>query len=452
MFDYFKKFVFEKNDTEDVKSSKLLILIISIFCSFCALIWSLIYYSIFGFGLITSLPLFFALIIILAIFLSNLYKNHYILIHTQIIGISLIPLLNQWSIGSMNQSGFVLAWSFLSPIAALIFLTKRESYYWIGVFTFTLIFSIVFEPKLLGYAVQVSANTRKLFYIMNISAPAFLTFLVARYFVNEQKKQNNQNQILNSITKAKNDEIISSIEYAKRLQESILPNRQRRLRLFPESFVFNRPKDIVSGDFFWMEEMDDIVYVAVADCTGHGVPGAMVSIICMNALERAIKEFKLVQTGEILDKVSDLVVQTFIRSKKNVKDGMDISLLSINKKSRKIQWSGANNQLIYFIDNTLHTLKPDRQAVGFNVYRKVFTSHSIEYKDNTTFYLFTDGYLDQFGGVKDKKFTIKQFRLKLTQSVEKSPKSQKAALNRAFEDWKGKNEQVDDVCVLGLKI
>lgn len=452
MFDYFKKFVFEKNDTEDVKSSKLLILIISIFCSFCALIWSLIYYSIFGFGLITSLPLFFALIIILAIFLSNFYKNHYILIHTQIIGISLIPLLNQWSIGSMNQSGFVLAWSFLSPIAALIFLTKRESYYWIGVFTFTLIFSIVFEPKLLGYAVQVSANTRKLFYIMNISAPAFITFLAARYFVNEQNNQNNQNQILNSITKAKNDEIISSIEYAKRLQESILPNRQRRLRLFPESFVFNRPKDIVSGDFFWMEEMDDIVYVAVADCTGHGVPGAMVSIICMNALERAIKEFKLVQTGEILDKVSDLVVQTFIRSKKNVKDGMDISLLSINKKSRQIQWSGANNQLIYFIDNTLHTLKPDRQAVGFNVYRKVFTSHSIEYKDNTTFYLFTDGYLDQFGGVKDKKFTIKQFRLKLTQSVEKSPKSQKAALNRAFEDWKGKNEQVDDVCVLGLKI
>ncbi len=352
----------------------------------------------------------------------------------------------------MNQSGFALAWSFLSPIAALIFLTKRQSFYWIVVFIFMLIFSIVFEPKLLGYVVQVSNQTRKLFYIMNISAPAFLTFLVARYFVNEQKKQNNQNQILNSITKAKNDEIIGSIEYAKRLQESILPTRQRRLKLFPESFVFNRPKDIVSGDFFWMEEMDDIVYVAVADCTGHGVPGAMVSIICMNALERAIKEFKLIQTGEILDKVSDLVVQTFIRSKKNVKDGMDISLLSINKKSRQIQWSGANNPLIYFIDNKLHTLNPNRQAIGFNVDRKIFTSHSIEYKDNTTFYLFTDGYLDQFGGVKDKKYTIKQFRLKLTQSVEKSPRSQKAALNRAFEDWKGKNEQVDDICILGLKI
>ena len=452
MIDYLRKFVFEKNDTEDVKFSKLLILIISIFCSFCGLIWGLIYYSIFGFAIITSLPFFFVLIIVSAIFLSNFFKNHYILIHSQIIGISLIPILIQWSIGSMNQAGFALAWSFLSPIAALIFLPKRHSYYWISIFIIVLIFSIVFEPKLLGYAVHVSDNTRKLFYIMNISAPAIITFVAARYFVNEQRKQNYQNQILNSITKAKNDEIIGSIEYAKRLQESILPTRQRRLRLFPESFVFYRPKDIVSGDFYWMEEIGDNIYVAVADCTGHGVPGAMVSIICMNALERAIKEFKLIQTGEILDKVSDLVVQTFIRSKKNVKDGMDISLLSINKKSRQIQWSGANNPLIYFIDNTLHSLKPDRQSIGFNVERKIFTSHSIEYKDNTTFYLFTDGFLDQFGGVKNKKYTIKQFRHKLTESVEKPPKSQKASLNRAFEDWKGKNEQVDDICVLGLKI
>ena len=452
MIDNLRKFVFEKNDTEDIKFSKLLILIISIFCSFCGLIWSLIYYSIFGFGIITSLPLLFVLIIVTAIFLSNFYKNHYILIHTQIIGISLIPILIQWSIGSINQAGFAMAWSFLSPIAALIFLSKRQSYYWIGIFTSFLIFSIVFEPKLLGYAVQVSANSRKLFYIMNISAPAFITFLAARYFVNAQNNQNIQNQTLNSITKAKNDEIIGSIEYAKRLQESILPTRQRRLNLFPESFVFNRPKDIVSGDFFWMEEMGDLVYVAVADCTGHGVPGAMISMICINALERAIKEFKLIHTGEILDKVSDLVVQTFIRSQKNVKDGMDISLLCINKKSRQIQWSGANNPLIYFVDNSLYTLKPDRQSIGFNVDRKTFTTHSIEYKENTSFYLFTDGYLDQFGGIKDKKYTIKQFRVKLTEFVDKSPKSQKAALNRAFEDWKGKNEQVDDICVLGLKI
>ena len=452
MFDYFKKNAFVKNETEDVKFLKLLILIISIFCSFCAVIWSILYYSIFGFGIITSLPLFFVLTIVTAIFISNSFKNYSILIHTQIIGISLFPLLIQWCIGSMNQSGFALAWSFLSPIAALIFLTKRQSYYWISIFTITLIFSIIFEPKLLGYVVQVSYQTRKLFYIMNISAPAFLTFLVARYFVNEQKKQNNQNQILNSITKVKNDEIIGSIEYAKRLQESILPTRHRRLKLFPESFVFYRPKDIVSGDFFWMEEIEDKIYVAVADCTGHGVPGAMVSIICMNALERAIKEFKLVQTGEILDKVSYLVVQTFIRSKKNVKDGMDISLLSINKKSREIQWSGANNPLIYFVDNTLRTLKPDRQSVGFNIDSKKFTSHSIEYKDNSTFYLFTDGYLDQFGGIKDKKYTIKQFRLKLIELFEKQPKSQKAALNRTFEEWKGENDQVDDVCVVGLKI
>ena len=247
-------------------------------------------------------------------------------------------------------------------------------------------------------------------------------------------------------------DIIDSITYAKRLQEAILPPNEYVKKHLPESFILYKPKDIVAGDFYWMEVKDDIIFIAAADCTGHGVPGAMVSIVCSNALNRTIKEFGLRNTGAILDKVTELVIETFEKSDKDVKDGMDISLLAINKSTNQIHWSGANNPLWYIYDNELIDITANKQPIGKHDNRKPFVSQSIPFQPNTTFYLFTDGYADQFGGLKGKKFKYKQLEEKLLAGCQNSMSEQKELLDKTFDEWRGNLEQVDDVCIIGIRM
>ncbi len=247
-------------------------------------------------------------------------------------------------------------------------------------------------------------------------------------------------------------EMIDSITYAKRIQDAILPPVQLIKKCLPHSFVLYKPKDIVAGDFYWMEKIDHMIFIAAADCTGHGVPGAMVSVVCSNGLDRAVKEFHLAETGKILDKVCELVIETFMKSSQDVKDGMDISLLAINTATNTVTWSGANNPLWYFENRVLKEITADKQPIGKSDNRRPFTTHAIDCKPGTTFYLFTDGYADQFGGPKGKKFKYKQFQESLFSTLDTEPHSQLASLDKTFENWKGQLEQVDDVCVIGLKL
>jgi serine phosphatase RsbU (regulator of sigma subunit) len=271
--------------------------------------------------------------------------------------------------------------------------------------------------------------------------------------------QRNEIQFQKHLVEEHQKEIVDSITYAKRIQDAILPPIELIKEKLPNSFVLYKPKDIVAGDFYWMEKINNSVFIAVADCTGHGVPGALVSVVCSNALNRAVKEFDINDTGKILDKITDLVLETFEKSSTDVKDGMDISLLSIKYKVSgtitevtEIQWSGANNPLWYFQNKELFEIKADKQPIGKSDYRKPFTTHIIEHKPDTTFYLFTDGYADQFGGPKGKKFMYKQFLDKLTETLSTEPKTQQENLDIAFESWKGNLEQVDDVTVIGIRI
>ncbi len=250
----------------------------------------------------------------------------------------------------------------------------------------------------------------------------------------------------------KNKDITDSINYAKKIQQAILPSDEQLHLLFPDSFILYKPKDIVAGDFYWMQEINDTVFIAAADCTGHGVPGAMVSVVCSNALNRAVKEFHLSDTGKILDKVTDLIIETFEKSTTDVKDGMDISLLAINTETKQIQWSGAYNVLWYFQNKKLHEITADKQPIGKSDHRKPFKTHKIKHQPGTIFYLFTDGYADQFGGPKGKKFKYKQLEEKLLANCSKELEEQKESLNTAFETWKGELEQVDDVTVVGIRI
>ncbi|MDP1801222.1 MAG: SpoIIE family protein phosphatase, partial [Bacteroidota bacterium] len=210
--------------------------------------------------------------------------------------------------------------------------------------------------------------------------------------------------------------------------------------------------DIVAGDFYWMYANNDLVFMAAADSTGHGVPGALVSIVCSNALDKAVKEFKLTDTGKILDKTTDLVLETFDKSGEEIKDGMDISLICFDKKRKKIYWSGANNALWYVNNNEINSISPDKQPVGKSDHRKIFTTHEIDYKENSTFYLMTDGLADQFGGPKGKKFMYKRLQEKILNISGETLALQKNILEETFISWKGDLEQLDDITIIGIRI
>lgn len=260
--------------------------------------------------------------------------------------------------------------------------------------------------------------------------------------INEQKQE----------VEEKNKEITDSITYAKRIQEAILPPRSELNKHLKNGFVLYKPKDIVAGDFYWLEQKNDTILFAAADCTGHGVPGAMVSVVCNNALNRAVREFGITNPAEILSKVRELVIETFEKSRDDVKDGMDIALCSLNLKTNELNYAGANNSLYLVRDGKLSEVKADKQPIGIYVTKDSFTNHKINLQKGDAIYIFTDGYADQFGGEKGKKFKYEPFRKLLLDNENKPMDDQKEILDNSFETWKGSYEQVDDVCVIGVKI
>jgi serine phosphatase RsbU (regulator of sigma subunit) len=252
----------------------------------------------------------------------------------------------------------------------------------------------------------------------------------------------------------KNKEILDSINYAQRLQNAILPTVTAVRSHLTDSFILFKPKDIVSGDFYWMYSRNNEIKIAACDCTGHGVPGAMVSVVGANNLDRCVKEFGLKKPSDILDKLCDLVIETFESQDNEVKDGMDISLCSIDFKAGKLQFAGAHNPMWIVRHDTrnIEEIKADKQPIGKFDYRKPFTNNMLDIHKGDCIYLFSDGYADQFGGPNGKKFKYKTMQTLLQEIHDKPMEEQKHTLNEEFEKWRGALEQIDDVCVIGIRV
>ncbi|HEY0031479.1 MAG TPA: tetratricopeptide repeat protein [Bacteroidia bacterium] len=289
------------------------------------------------------------------------------------------------------------------------------------------------------------ASGTGLFFVLLFSAFAFNRLRLTR-------KQKNIIEHQKNMVEQKQLEILDSITYAKRLQDAILPTESLVREHFKEAFILFLPKDIVAGDFYWLEHKNDLLFLAVADCTGHGVPGAMVSVVCSNALNRAVLEFGITEPGKILDKARELVSETFSKSETDVKDGMDISLLCINKKTNSVEWAGAYNPLWYLQNNEIKELKADKQPIGKTENPLPFTTHTVDVKKGDFLFLFTDGFADQFGGEKGKKLKYKPMKELLLRTSLLSAEKQDTELKTAFENWKANLEQVDDVCIIGVRI
>ena len=290
----------------------------------------------------------------------------------------------------------------------------------------------------------------------------FLVFMLSRlkvtrkqkYIIEQQKvkveQQKEETELAHYELEEKNQEILDSILYAKRIQSAILPQMKVVKEYLKENFILYKPKDVVAGDFYWMEHKNGKVLFAAADCTGHGVPGAMVSVVCNNALNRSVREHGLTIPGEILDKTREIVVQEFKKSEEDVKDGMDIALCSI--EGMKLQYAGAYNPLWIIRNGEIIETKANKQPIGQFENPEPYTTHSFDLEQGDTIYIFSDGYVDQFGGERGKKFKAKAFRELLLSIQDKAMEEQKTSIDETFETWKSDLEQVDDVCVIGVRV
>ena len=297
-----------------------------------------------------------------------------------------------------------------------------------------------------------SDNQQKWILYSGLGLIALFSFFLFKKFKQTQHQnkliENQKYQIIEAHL-----EVQSSIEYAKRLQGAILAPLADIQDAFTDSFVLFQPKDIVSGDFYWFEKKDNVIYIAAADCTGHGVPGAMVSVVCSNALHRSLAEFNLSDPADILNKTRELVIDTFAKSGENVKDGMDISLCRVDKASNELTFAGANNPLWILRKNTseMEEVKGNKQPVGLYEGMKPFVEHHLNMMPGDEIFLFTDGYADQFGGEKGKKMKYKPFKSFLVSNSNLPLGQQMKALESNFEEWRGEHEQIDDVCIIGIK-
>ena len=338
----------------------------------------------------------------------------------------------------------------------------------------------IHKQKILNYSFGVG--------IVMLLTVAFLIFRSYRqkkksHFEIEKRnlklqKANEEISLQKEIIEEKNKDILDSIRYAKRIQQAILPPEKFIKKHLPESFVLYKPKDIVAGDFYWMHVIPEIreqgvsreknppdvseprgtnpILFAACDCTGHGVPGAFVSIVANNALNRAVNEFALTEPAKILDKVNEFVEESFAKSESEIKDGMDIALVKFQILNSKfnIEYAGANNPVWIFKNSTKEFLeiKANVQPIGKYINRHPFQNHTFELQKGDAIYIFTDGYADQFGGPKGKKFKYKQFQNLIISVQDKLMEEQKNIFDKTIDNWKGNLVQIDDICIFGFRI
>jgi serine phosphatase RsbU (regulator of sigma subunit)/Tfp pilus assembly protein PilF len=273
-------------------------------------------------------------------------------------------------------------------------------------------------------------------------------FVTAGYRGQKKSKELISHQ--KNMVEEKQKEILDSINYAKKIQYALLAHHDFLKQHLPDHFVLFKPKDIVSGDFYWATSTEDYFYLAVCDSTGHGVPGAFMSLLSISFLNEAINEKRILQPNQVFNFVRKRLIDNV--SGDGQKDGFDGILICLDKKNNKLTYSAANNAPLLIRNNELIKLEHDRMPVGAGEKKEEYRLFSVDLKENDLFYLYTDGFNDQFGGPDGKKFKNKNLNQRIFDIHGKSLQTQNTELYQIFNDWKGHLDQVDDVCLIGFKI
>jgi serine phosphatase RsbU (regulator of sigma subunit) len=307
--------------------------------------------------------------------------------------------------------------------------------------------------------IQALRSKRKSLFISVLGVLAFVIIVVAYLLFKQNKLKQESNLKLkeqNKIISEKKEEIEQSINYAKGIQTVFLPDKEV-LNTYVANFIFYQPKDVVSGDFYWFKSgsSSDVMWLACADCTGHGVPGALMSMVGINTLEQLCSQNNDSNPDAILKHLNNAIKDSLKQHSDNhkQKDGMDIALLKINKQTKKLYFSGANRPLYLVRNSVVEEIKADKLAIGgYTTYNQSYQLHELCLESNDFIVLSTDGYADQFGGQEGKKFMTKQFKKMLEEIATQKQTHQLEHIESTFNTWKGHYQQVDDVCVIGIRI
>lgn len=488
----------------------------------------------FNFPFISLIPFGYILFSFSNLFFLYYTQNFQIVRFLQVLNSILLPFLFQWLLGGFVPSGAVMLWSFLALLALLTFYHVKEVWLWLVFFIVLMLFTVYTDDISYENApvVLLDQSVQRILFTINITMIGVMVFLLARYFIasNREKKRLNlilrsqqeeliaQNKKINEkneeitqfgeemkqqneemlsineelekqkrLLESKNSAVLSSINYAQRIQKALMGSTENLSNYFSDSFIFYQPRDVVSGDFFWFHEVrkqgarvrrafaagsrdllgepefsenefenDSLKIIVVADCTGHGVPGAFMTVLGLNFLEEIIYNRHMTNPADILTELDKKWIRTLQResSDNQINDGMDMAILTIDEKNHKLYFAGAKNPMFLVRNGELQTLKASVYPIGSNQYKedKKFQNLELEYHTGDICYLFSDGFQDQFGGQEDKKYMKKRFREFLLQNSDLPMINQHKRIQDEFEHWKGRKAQTDDLIVLGLKL
>jgi serine phosphatase RsbU (regulator of sigma subunit) len=439
----------QSHDTDEERLRKSTLLLLSCLFALAGLLWGAIYF-LNGLILSGSIPFVYGIISALSILLFIKNKKYDFFYKSQILLVLFLPFLLQLSLGGFITSSVVIIWAVLSPIGALFFFPKRKD----AIKCFLAYIAALFIAFILNdyvakkFKPEISETFITVFFLMNLISVTTLIFISIYYTLNQQDK-------LKRLLEEKNHEIIDSINYAKRIQQARLPKKEDIYSALPNSFVLFKPKDIVSGDFYYFHKKNALVFIAAADCTGHGVPGALMSMVGSEKLEDAVSQTS--DTSVILN-ILNKGIKTSLRQSEHTestRDGMDIAICAIDIESRVVKYAGANRPL-WIVRNgssNVEELKATKTAIGgFTEDTQQFDTNEVQLTQGDTIYIFTDGYADQFGGLSGKKLMTKKFKEILLEIQDIQMKEQEQFLDNFIENWRAGTEQVDDILVIGLRL
>lgn len=375
----------------------------------------------------------------------NKVKNFVIPVDIFIFMMLVLPSFVQVYHGGFVNSGAVIAWSVVAPMTALAFKSPKEAkksfLIFIGVVLLTIWFELYMPPEFVKMTKEVII-TQFAINLIGIIAVCFFPLL------NFSKQLMSTRKLL----RKKNKEVFDSIYYAKNIQSAILLKRDEFKKMIQiDSFLFYEPKDIVSGDFYWSHRKGNNLYLVCSDCTGHGVPGAFMTIMGINHLNNIVKEKKEEDPSMILKKLNDEVINALRYSDSSLRDGMDITICKIDTEKREIEYVCAGSTIFYFNGDEIIRYANNKTYIGYSRIDAEFKSEKIKLKEGDCIYLLSDGYIDQFGGPRNKRFGSKRLK-EMLKDIAMSPiEKQEEIIGLNYIQWKGTEEQIDDITFIGLR-
>lgn len=435
---------------EEEQVKRLILIRLLLITSILGISWGLFYIFYLGLTVPGLCPIVYALLSFVNLFQFFIFKKYSSFRITQLIFILFLPFCMHISLGSFTNASCVVLASLLCPIGALMFHSEKIARLFFYGFIIVVIIAGLFDVYEVRTEAKLNNTFVVIFFVLDIVVICSIVFVFLEYYVVKEKE-------LKNLLIQKNKDITDSITYAKKIQEAILPSDKQVALLLPESFVLYKPKDIVSGDFYWATQWGNKILFAAVDCTGHGVPGAFMSIVGQNLLNQAINEHGLTKPNLILNSLNKGISRTLNQNNAiaEIKDGMDIALCCWDIKEMTLEFAGAYNPLWILRNNEIIIFEGDKFPVGSFVDNRPqnFKNNEIPLQKGDIIYIFTDGYADQFGGPNGKKFKQKQVK-KLLLEIQHLPLLlQREMLDKRIEEWKGGiEEQIDDILFMGIKI